>query len=97
MTMGVYEHVWIRLTVIIKKLTLTQLREMNKIERRIDQFETEQKDLAEKLSGEGQDYEGLNRALQVNQQKLSDYNMRWEAFAIELDELEREYAAERGK
>ncbi len=65
-------------------------KEMNKIEKRIEQFEAEQSALAAKLPEEGQDYEKLNRSLQENQQKLVDYNMRWEAFAIEMDELERE-------
>lgn len=78
------------------KLRKELQREMNKIEKRIEQFETEQKKLVEKLSETGHDYKELNRSMQELQQKLTDYNMRWEAFAIELDELEREYAVERG-
>ncbi|OVE74237.1 hypothetical protein BVX94_00900 [bacterium B17] len=77
------------------KLRKELQREINKIEKRIEGFEAEQQDLVEKLSLDSADYETLNRSLQSVQQKLCDYNMRWEAFAIELDELEQEYAAQR--
>jgi len=44
------------------------------------------------MTKEGVDYEEVNRGLTEVQQKLNDYTLRWEALAIELDELDRDYA-----
>jgi ATP-binding cassette subfamily F protein 3 len=72
-------------------------KQVNRVESRIERLEAEQAELVEQLSaGEsGHDYAGLNKRLADLQRQLSDANLRWEAFAIELDELEREYNARR--
>jgi len=72
-------------------------KEVDRLEKKIAEFEAEQKKLADRLSSGAPDlgYEDINRRLAEIQGKLSDTNRRWEAFAIELDELEREYTTRR--
>ena len=67
------------------------------MEKTIEKLEAEQADLLKQVSSAepGLDYEGINKRLAAVQQKLSDANSRWEAYAIELDELEQEYHARR--
>ena len=72
-------------------------RQINHLEKRIQALESEQATLAARFSDAppGLDYEATNRQLADVQQQLADYVRRWEAFATELDELEREYAGKR--
>lgn len=65
------------------------------IEKKIEACETEQAELLEQLNGANVDYASINRSLAAVQQKIADHNSRWEAFAIELDELECEYRSAR--
>lgn len=79
------------------KLRKELQHQIRRVERRIEEQEEQQKKLLEQMTGEGINYEEVNRSLKEVQQKLTDYNFRWEAFAIEMDELEREYAMNRGE
>jgi ATP-binding cassette subfamily F protein 3 len=67
--------------------------QIERVEKKIEALESEQGGLLATLQEgrEGLDYEELNRGLAGVQQKLNDENRRWEALAIELDDLEREY------
>jgi len=70
-------------------------KEIRKVEERIEGFEARREQLLGDLNREGVDYEEVNRGLTRVQQQLNDYTSRWEALAIELDELDREYAEKR--
>ncbi len=70
-------------------------KEIEKLEKKIGACESEQSELLEQMKGTGVDYAAINRELSVLQQKVTGYQSRWEAFAIELDSLEREYKAAR--
>ena len=70
-------------------------KQIQHIEKRIEACEMEQAELLEQLKGTNVDYATVNKNLTTVQQTMTDYNLRWEAFAIELDELESEYKTAR--
>jgi len=70
---------------------------VNRVEGKIAKLETRQTELLASLGKDraaNVDYDEVNRGLARVQQRLNDENRRWEALAIELDELEREYQEE---
>ena len=73
-------------------------KNINRLEKRIESLEKEQSELVRQMeSSDEKNYAEINERMTALQQKLSDYNSQWEAFAIELDELEQEYGrAKRG-
>ena len=78
------------------KLRRSLKKEIDRVEKRIAQIETRQEELVGQMSSPDTaiDRAALNKEITEVQQKLNDYNRRWEALAIELEELEREYARE---
>ena len=74
-------------------------KHVERLERKIAGMEAEQQELAARLSSEvaDLDYEAINRRLAELQASLTDTVRRWEAFAIEMDELDREYRAARAE
>ena len=73
-------------------------RELDRVEKRIGQIETRQAELVAQMSSSDPDMDraSLNREITEIQQRLGDYTRRWEALAMELEELERQYEKERG-
>ena len=65
---------------------------MKKTEKQIEALETEQAGILATISENqpGFDYATSNKRLAEIQDKLNFANRRWEAFMIELDELEQE-------
>lgn len=70
-------------------------KEIRKAEKRIEECEARRDHFLGEMTKDGVDYEEVNRGLTQVQQELNDHTSRWEAFAIELDELDREYAEKR--
>jgi len=72
-------------------------KQVERLEARVEQLESEQKTLADRLSSSepGLDHIDINRRLAELQQEIPDTTRRWEAFAMEWDDLEREYAEKR--
>ena len=72
-------------------------KQVERLERRIAAMEAERDELVAQLSAgdASPDYETINRRLTEIQAGLADRVRQWEAFAIELDDLEREYQAAR--
>jgi ATP-binding cassette subfamily F protein 3 len=70
-------------------------KEIQRLEKRLESHETEQARLLEVMKEDGADYEELNKGLITVQQKINDCTFRWEAFAVELEELDKEYSARR--
>ncbi len=66
-------------------------KNMSHEEKRIETLQAERDTLVQTLSDahDEVDYAAVNKRLAEIQQQLSDRTRRWEAFAIELDELER--------
>jgi predicted RNase H-like nuclease (RuvC/YqgF family) len=72
-------------------------KQVERLEQRIAQYEGAQATLVARYQATeaGTDYAALNREIADVQQKLADTVRRWEAHAVELDELEQEYARQR--
>lgn len=72
-------------------------KNMSRLEQKLEKGERERSEVLEALNQPGADYEALNRTLASTQQVINDITSQWEAFALELDELDQNYKAARQK